>query len=125
MKPFAFVLAIVASAALYAQSPTLGRGQQVRVKSLDATRPSATAMVLTVVGIPNDRLSVSGGALYVNDVRVDQFSPEFVQRVVAAPERVPTLVPPGHYFVMGEQRNDRDISEYWGQHSESSLQVAR
>lgn len=125
MKQLVIVLAVVASASVYAQSGTFGRGQQVRVKSLDPTRPPATAMTLTIVGVPNDRLSVSGGALYVNDVRVDRFSPDFIQRVVAAPDRIPVQVPPGHYFVMGEQRNNQDISEYWGQHSEISLQIAR
>jgi hypothetical protein len=79
-------------------------------------------MAVTIVGMPNDRLSVSRDALYVNDVRVDQFSSDFIRRVVAAPERIPTQVPSGHYFVMGEQRNNQDISEYWGQHSEISLQ---
>src|SRR5207249_5688651 len=75
MKQLVIVLAVVASASIHAQSGTFGRGQQVRVKSIDPTRPPATAMTLTIVGVPNDRLSVSGGALYVNDVRVDRFSP--------------------------------------------------
>ena len=72
------------------------------------------AMMLTVVAIPNGRLSVSGGALYVNDVRVGEFSPEFVARVAAAPERVPAEVPADHYFVMGGQRSNRDVSEHAG-----------
>ena len=125
MKQLVVVLAVVASASVYAQSGTFGRGQQVRVKSLDPTRPPATAITLTIVGMPNDRLLVSGGALYVNDARVDQFSADFIQRIVATPERIPAQVPPGHYFVMGEQRNNQDISEYWGQHSEISLQATR
>ena len=101
-----------------------GRGQQVRVTSLDPARPPATTMTLTIVGTPNDRLSVSGDELYVNDVEVGQFSADFIRHVVAQPERIPSQVPPGHYFVMGEQRTDRDVSEYWGQHSASSLRVA-
>jgi hypothetical protein len=64
-------------------------------------------------------------ALYVNDARVDRFSADFIQRVAATPERIPAQVPPGHYFVMGEQRSNQDISEYWGQHSEISLQATR
>jgi hypothetical protein len=122
MKQLVIVLAVVASASVYGQSRAFGRGQQVLVRSLDPTRPPATAMAVTIVGMPNDRLSVSRDALYVNDVRVDQFSSDFIRRVVSAPERIPTQVPSGHYFVMGEQRNNQDISEYWGQHSEISLQ---
>ena len=73
MKQLVIVFAVVASASVYAQSGAFGRGQQVRVKSLEPTRPPAAAMTLTIVGVPNDRLLVSGGALYVNDVSVDRF----------------------------------------------------
>jgi hypothetical protein len=34
------------------------------------------------------------------------------------------VVPAGHCFVMGEQRANQDVSEYWGQHSELSLERA-
>ena len=125
MKRLVIVLVVASSVLVSAQPGVFDRGQPVRVKSLDTFGPPATSMTLVIVGVPNDRLSVSGGALYVNDVRVDQFSRDFLRRVIAAPERVPALLPPGHYFVMGEQRINRDISEYWGQHSETSLQGAK
>jgi hypothetical protein len=119
------VLALIASATLCAQPMAYTRGQQVRVVSLDAARPPATAMALTVVAVPQDRLSIDRASLFVNGVRVMQFSPEFLSRVVAMPDRVPGQLPDGHYFVMGEQRLGRDIKEYWGQHSTISLQPVR
>ena len=124
MKRGAVILAIIASATVQAQqaAPSFSRGQQVRVRSLDPNRAPATTMTLVVVAVPNDRLSVSGGTLLVNGIPAMPFSSDFLARVAASPERLPTQVPTGHYFVMGEQRVNQDISEYWGQHSAVSLQ---
>jgi hypothetical protein len=119
------VVLIIASTTLQAQSSTYQRGAYVRVRAQDA-RPSATALVLTVVALPQDRLSIAQNILYVNDAPVMRFSSDFLARVVAAPDRIPARMPEGHYFVMGEQRSSNgDISEYWGQHSGTSLQPAQ
>lgn len=125
MKYVLVVATLAASVALRAEAPVFSRGQHVQVKPPVPNRPAVTATVLTVVGLPGDRLSVARGALYVNDVKLEQFSQDFVRRVSAAPERVPAEVPTGHYFVMGEARINQDIREYWGQHAASSLVVAR
>src|SRR5262249_17400400 len=37
----------------------------------------------------------------------------------------PRLVPAGHCFVIGGQRTNQDISEYWGQHAVQSLERVR
>jgi hypothetical protein len=63
--------------------------------------------------------------VYVNEAIVNGFSPEFLARVARSPERTPPVVPAGHYFVMGELRGNRDISEYWGIHPEARLEAAR
>ena len=125
MKRLALVLAVVASATIYAQSPMFSRGENVRLKASDPDRLPSTAMVLTVVAVPNDSLAVSDGSLVVNGTRVAQFSSEFLDRVVSNPARIPARVPEGHYFVMGEQRINQNVSEYWGQHAASSLETAR
>jgi hypothetical protein len=125
MRMFICALALVAAATVHAQSPTYSRGEHVRVRTLDPASPPVTPIVLIVVGVPNDRLSVAGNRLYVNNAPATEFSPEFLARVAAAPSRIPAQVPEGHYFVMGEQRTNQDISEYWGQHSAVSLQPAR
>jgi hypothetical protein len=82
-------------------------------------------MVLRVVAVPNDRIRIDNSRIYVNDVEVTGFSPEFVARVAHAPERTPQVLPDGHYFVMGETRTIQDISEYWGQHFGGRLERAR
>jgi len=126
MRTVIISLAVIASATVYAQTAAFERGELVRVKAAtNASEPRATALVLRVVAIPNDRIRLDDSTVYVNDVAVTGFSPDFLNRVAHSPERTPQTVPQGHYFVMGEQRNIRDISEYWGQHSGTRLEPAR
>jgi Signal peptidase, peptidase S26 len=137
MRTLTLSLAVIASATIYAQPATFQRGDLVRV--LPPTAPSApitpvldanaadhrAGMVLRVVAIPNDRIRIDKLVIYVNDVQVPGFSPDFMTRVVSAPERVPQVVPEGHYFVMGEQRINQDIFEYSGQHFGGQLERAQ
>jgi signal peptidase I len=126
MRALIIAVAVVASAAIQAQPQTFQRGEQVRVKPPAAPSDSrATPLVLRVIAVPGDRIRLNDSAIYVNDVPVIGFSQDFLARVAHVPERTPQLVPDGHYFVMGEQRTNQDISEYWGQHSAGSLGHAR
>ena len=136
MRILRLSLAVIASATISAQSATFQRGELVRVLPPIAPSEPKTpplepdalkhraGMVLKVVAIPNDRIRIETSAIYINDVQVSGFSPDFVARVVRAPERVPQIVPAGHYFVMGEQRINQNISEYWGQHFGGQLERA-
>ena len=136
MSTLILSLAVIASATISAQSATFQRGELVRVLPLTAPSDPKTpaldpdalkhraGMVLKVVAMPNDRIRIDTSAIYVNDVQVAGFSPDFVARVVRAPQRVPPIVPAGHYFVMGEQRINQNISEYWGQHFGGQLERA-
>jgi hypothetical protein len=86
---------------ILALGPNHGWGIANPVLDPDALKHGA-GMVLKVVAIPNDRIRIDQSAIHVNDVQVTGFSPDFVARVVRAPERAPQVVPEGHYFVMGE-----------------------
>ena len=125
MRMSAVSLAIFVSATLYAQPAPFQRGDLVRVKPAANGSKVTTPLILRVVAVPGDRIRIDDATLYVNDVRVSGFSREFLTRVAQAPERTPQVVPAGHCFVMGEQRTNQDISEYWGQHADLSLERAR
>ena len=126
MRALIVALAALASATIDAQPRTFQRGEQVRVKTpAGSSGPQATSLLLKVVAGPHDRVRLDDSAVYVNDVAVTGFTQAFLARVAQAPARTPQTVPEGHYFVMGEQRTNQDISEYWGQHAEGSLERAK
>lgn len=101
-------LMLVVSALVHTQAPTYHYGELVRVQDVAAPE------VLVVVGVPNDRIRADGSGVYVNDVLVMGFSPDFLTRALemVASLRLDDVVPEGHYVVFGEQRVNQHISEH-------------
>jgi signal peptidase I len=66
---------------------------------LDATR-----MVKRVVGLPGDRIETDGHLLFVNGTLVGQ----------AGPLVLPEVVPPDHFFVLGDNRDQSADSRWFG-----------
>jgi Signal peptidase, peptidase S26 len=98
---YLLVVILTLAGSFQAQPQAYQRGDVVRVHNV--SKPAA----FKVVGIPADRIRADETGVYVNDVAVTGFSREFLTRF----KREPTLVPNGHYFVLGEQRINADVSE--------------
>jgi hypothetical protein len=108
----------------WAQAPAYDRGELVRIRPTSSPSGTRTALPLKVVAVPGDRITALDSAVLVNGTALTGFSSDFVARM-ARSNRTPQAVPANHYVVAGERRANQDISEYWGLHPGSELEVIR
>ncbi|HEJ1529041.1 TPA: signal peptidase I, partial [Pseudomonas aeruginosa] len=73
------------------------------------------AYVKRIAGIPGDRVRIDGGRLYVNERPVTE--PYLAQQALRQPDSLrmaQRTVPAGHYFMLGDNRDNSNDSRYWG-----------
>ena len=65
-----------------------------------------------VVGLPGEKVFVENGRLYINDVQIDE---PYLDSDYLSQDTMPEawIIPPHHYFVMGDNRRNSSDSRYW------------
>jgi len=70
------------------------------------------SFIKRVVGIPGDQVEIRQGIVYVNGARIPE--PYLLPQFQDYRSYQRAIVPPGHYFVLGDHRNSSNDSRSWG-----------
>ena len=87
-------------------------------QGLGGTPPGSEDLIKRVVGLPGDRIEGRDGQLYRNDSRVPE---PYLAGSEFTSDFGPVKIRPGHYWVMGDNREDSADSRVFGEVSRSTL----
>jgi len=94
-------------------NPSQGGGHPVACDTPTPAESSQTFIKRVVAG-PGDRISIIDGHVIRNGVQEKDPYIEPCQQDSSCTFRQTIVIPPGHYFMMGDNRGESDDSRFWG-----------
>ncbi len=88
----------------------LGSPQRGDIVAFRHERSAPSVYLKRVIGLPGDRVAITGGVVSVNGAVLDEPYVQFRDERSFAP----VVVPPGDYYVLGDNRANSDDSRFWG-----------
>lgn len=124
---FVLLQATVQNTVVEGQSmePNLESGQRLLVNKLayrfdgpargdivviNSPRGTGEKLIKRIVGLPGETIELRGGRVYINGRLIN----EYYHPNLGMHSYPPTLISPGHYFLLGDNRDHSGDSRVWG-----------
>ena len=91
-----------------------GRGDVVVFEPPAGYRGDGTPFIKRVIGLPGDRIEIRDGAVYVNDVKLDEPYVASDARTEASGDASSWVIGTGDLFVLGDNRENSSDSRVFG-----------
>jgi len=75
-------------------------------------RDRSKSYIKRIIGMPGDTVEIRDGVVFVNDKRLDE--PYIDSHFIDRRSYPPLVVDAGHYYVLGDHRNQSNDSRMWG-----------